>query len=56
MPIQTYGDITIFQANMKCVACGKAGCDDSGISKCLNNINPKIVFEEVKEWYKYAGL
>jgi heptosyltransferase-3 len=56
MPIQTYGDITIFQANMKCVACGKAGCDDSGISKCLNNISPKIVFEEVKEWYKYVGL
>ena len=56
MPIQTYGDITIFQANMNCVACGKAGCDDSGISKCLNNINPKIVFEEVKEWYKYVGL
>jgi len=56
MPIQTYGDISIFQANMKCVACGKAGCDDSGISKCLNNINPKIVSEEVKEWYKYAGL
>ena len=55
MPIQTYGDITIFQANMKCVACGKAGCDDSGISKCLNNINPKIVFEEVREWYKYVG-
>ena len=55
MPIQTYGDITIFQANMKCVACGKAGCDDSGISRCLNNISPKIVFEEVKKWYKYVG-
>ena len=55
MPIQTYGDITIFQANMKCVACGKAGCDDSGLSICLNNISPKIVFEEVQEWYKYVG-
>ncbi len=56
MPIQTYGNITIFQANMKCVACGRAGCDDSGISRCLNNISPKIVFEEVREWYKYVGL
>jgi heptosyltransferase III len=56
MPIQTYGNITIFQANMKCVACDRAGCDDNGISRCLNNISPKIVFEEVREWCKYVGL
>ena len=52
MPIQTYHNVTIFQADMKCVACGKAGCDDSGISKCLNYISPKRVFEEVDNWYK----
>ena len=52
MPIQTYGNITIFQANMKCVACGKAGCDNNGISECLSNINPEIVFKEVNNWYK----
>ena len=52
MPIQTYHNVTIFQADMKCVACGKAGCDDSGLSKCLNSISPKRVFEEVDNWYK----
>ena len=52
MPLQTYGNATIFQANMHCVACGKAGCDDSGISNCLSNISPRVVFEEVQNWYK----
>ena len=40
-PMQNYGNFTIFQANMPCVACGKAGCDDNhGNSDCLDNINP----------------
>ena len=56
MPIQTYENITIFQANMKCVACGKAGCEDSGVSECLNYINPRKVFEEVKKWYEDAPV
>ncbi len=56
-PIQTYGDITIFQANMPCVACGKAGCDDRrGKSECLENIDPKAIFNEVKDWYQNAKL
>ena len=54
MPLQTYGNVTIFQANMHCVACGKAGCDDSGKSSCLSNISPRVVFEEVKNWYQNA--
>ena len=33
LPVQTYGNITIFQANMACVACGKAGCNNQGISE-----------------------
>ena len=50
-PIQTYDHITIFQANLACVACGKAGCDDShGKSECLDHINPKVVFDEVQKW------
>jgi len=53
-PIQSYGNNTIFQANMLCVACGKKGCNGSGKSECLDNINPKIVFEEVSNWYKNA--
>jgi len=51
-PIQSYGNITIFQADMPCVACGNAGCDNNGISECLYNINPLVVFNEVKKWYK----
>ena len=49
-PLQKYGNITIFQANMECVACGKAGCNNSGTSICLDNINPNSVFEEVSNW------
>ena len=51
--IQEYGNITIFQADMSCVACGNAGCDDShGKSECLDNISPKLVFHEVESWYQ----
>ena len=55
-PIQTYGNFTIFQANMKCVACGKAGCDNKGVSECLKNINPKIIFQEVNNWYQSVRI
>ena len=52
-PIQTYDNITIFQADMPCVACGKAGCDDRhGKSECLDNIDPKVIFNEIKDWYQ----
>jgi heptosyltransferase III len=51
-PIQSYGNITIFQANMPCVACGMAGCNDNhGNSDCLDNINPEDIFSEIKDWY-----
>ena len=50
-PIQTYGNITIFQADMLCVACGKAGCNDNhGNSDCLDNISPNSIFNEIKDW------
>lgn len=51
MPVQTYGNITIFQANMPCVACGLAGCNDKHEkSECLDNINPKIIYEKIKNY------
>jgi heptosyltransferase III len=54
-PIQKYGEITIFQANMPCVACGNAGCDDlHGKSECLDHISPRVVFEEVKNWLQLS--
>lgn len=53
LPKQTYGNITIFQADMSCVACGKAGCDDKhGKSDCLYEINPEKIFDEVKDCLK----
>ncbi len=52
MAIQTYGNVTIFQADMPCVACGNAGCDDNGKSDCLYNISPGFVFKEIEDWYQ----
>lgn len=48
--LQKYGNVTLFQASMNCVACGLAGCDDKGgKSDCLYNIDPNIIFKEVKK-------
>ena len=53
MTIQTYGNITIFQADMPCVACGNAGCDNKqGKSDCLYRISPSLVFKEIENWYQ----
>ncbi|WP_457592284.1 glycosyltransferase family 9 protein [Hydrogenimonas sp.] len=50
-PIQHYGNVTLFQADMECVACGKAGCDDRhGRSDCLYAIDPDTIFREVQRW------
>ena len=50
-PIQTYDNITIFQADMPCVACGEKGCKNNGlISECLSNISPSLIFKEIEEW------
>lgn len=49
--LQKYGNITLFQADMPCVACGLAGCDDQGgKSDCLYNIAPNTIFKEVSIW------
>jgi len=50
-PIQSYDNITIFQANLPCVACGKAGCNDNhGKSECLYHIDPKKIFLEIEKY------
>ena len=57
MPLQTYGNITIFQAALPCVACANAGCDDNkGRSECLYIIDPNIILSQVNKWYKNAQL
>jgi len=53
LPVQTYGNVTVFQADMPCVACGKAGCDDHhGVSECLYKIDPDTIYKEVELWLK----
>ena len=50
-PIQTYGNVTIFQADMPCVACGKAGCNDNHKkSNCLYEIDPNKISNKVSDW------
>jgi len=50
-PLYTYNNITIFQALMPCVPCGKAGCDDKhGKSECLEAMMPNTIFKEVEKW------
>lgn len=50
-PCQTYGNITVFQAEMPCVPCGKAGCDDRhGTSKCLFKLEPVKIAAAVSAW------
>jgi heptosyltransferase III len=52
-PVQSYDNVTIFQADLPCVACGMAGCgDDHGKSDCLHNIKPSIIFKKIEKWHK----
>ena len=56
-PSQTYGNITIFQGALPCVACGKAGCeDDHGRSECLHIIRPENIFNAVDKWLRYEKI
>ncbi len=56
-PYQNYGNIHIFQANMSCVACGLAGCDNQGgVSECLYKIEPKFIFNKVQQTLKEKEL
>jgi heptosyltransferase III len=50
LPIQTYANITIFQADMECVACGLAGCNNFGVSDCLYKIQPNEIYDEILRW------
>jgi heptosyltransferase-3 len=54
-PVQTYGKITLFQADIPCVPCGLAGCDDNdGIAECLYQIPPERIFAEIDDWITNA--
>lgn len=51
-PVQTYGDITLFQSSLECVPCGhSARCGERDrLSPCMADIDPHVVFNEVKRW------
>jgi heptosyltransferase-3 len=51
-PVQTYGNITLFQSSLECVPCGhSARCGDRDrLSPCMADIDPQIVFNEVRSW------
>lgn len=54
--VQTYGNITLFQAGMPCVPCGLAGCNDNdGAAQCLYEIDPKTIFREIREWLDHVA-
>ena len=43
--------IHVFQADMPCVPCGKAGCDNRhGKSQCLDHIPPRTIAQEMKQF------
>ena len=51
-PVQQYGEVTLFQGNLPCVACGLAGCDDNGKkSECLHEISPRLIFKLIQQFY-----
>jgi len=50
-PINEYANITIFQADLPCVACGLAGCNDQhDESLCLNQITPELIYLKVRNF------
>jgi len=49
--VNKYGNVTIFQADLPCVACGNMGCNNEyDESACLNHIDPEIIYKEVKNF------
>jgi len=55
--INEYENITIFQADLPCVACGKAGCNDQhDESICLNHINPELVYQKIQNFINDQAL
>jgi len=49
--VTEYSNTLIFQADLPCVACGKAGCNDQhDESLCLNHINPELVYQKVQNF------
>jgi len=51
-PIQTYGNVTIFQSSSPCEICGFVGCGSNhGRTELPYSVKPEEIFNEVKKWY-----
>ena len=48
--IQKMGKHIVIQHNWECIPCGKAGCNDSQISKCLMEIDLDLVFNIIEKY------
>ncbi|OGP51480.1 MAG: putative lipopolysaccharide heptosyltransferase III [Deltaproteobacteria bacterium RBG_13_43_22] len=46
----------VIKKNWDCRPCGKAGCDDTGISRCLVEITPEEVITKLEGFFKERGL
>lgn len=49
--IQKMGRHTVIQSTLKCVPCGKEGCNDSQISDCLNSLDINWIINEIKNHF-----
>ena len=57
MPLQTYGNITIFQSSLPCEVCGNTGCGSNhGNNQFKYIIKPEEIFKEVDNWYKENNI
>jgi heptosyltransferase III len=52
-PVQSYGNITLFQSSLPCNSCGKIGCGSNhNKDEFSYNILPEAIFREVYNWYQ----
>jgi heptosyltransferase-3 len=45
--VQTSGAHTVVQKGWGCIPCGRAGCEDGGISRCLEDLEVDVVWDSV---------
>jgi len=47
--IQTHGRHTTISSDYSCIPCSQSGCENSGISECLNSIKFKTVTSQIRK-------
>jgi len=54
--IQNHGMHTTISSNFKCIPCSQSGCNNTGLSDCLNMIEFDVVTNEIKKLLKDKSL